>query len=203
MALICQRMEPLMPAMPFSNIAHSRPAETMAALGLLSGLLSAGWGQAFTLEPLKPIASLFVLDPEVLPIGFFYGMALGAGMAVWARKPWAAIIVLVTTMYAWSAAIHTAERLQRNSGEDIFLVAASLCAGAVGAGLTHLGCSLFSAELRRPWRIGLTCVVGAIAGLLFYMGERKILDERLLYLVWQPAVAFCIGLALPRQSQDA
>jgi len=45
--------------------------------------------------------------------------------------------------------------------------------------------------------------VGAIAGLLFYMGERKILDERLLYLVWQPAVAFCIGLALPRQSQDA
>ncbi len=203
MALICQRMEPLMPAMPFSSTARSRPAETMAALGLLSGLLSAGWGQAFTLEPLKPIASLFVLDPEVLPIGFFYGMALGAGMAVWARKPWAAIIVLVTTMYAWSAAIHTAERLQRNSGEDIYLVAASLCAGAVGAGLTHLGCSLFSAELRRPWRIGLTCVVGAIAGLLFYMGERKILDERLLYLVWQPAVAFCIGLALPRQSQDA
>lgn len=192
-----------MPAMPFSNTARSRPAETMAVLGLLSGFLSAGWGQAFTLEPLKPIASLFVLDPEVLPIGFFYGMALGAGMAVWARKPWAAIIVLVTTMYAWSAAIYTAERLQRNSGEDAYLVAASLCAGAVGAGLTHLGCSLFSAELRRPWRIGLTCIVGAIAGLLFYMGERKILDERLLYLVWQPAVAFCIGLALPRQSQDA
>jgi hypothetical protein len=76
-------------------------------------------------------------------------------------------------------------------------------AGAVGAGLAHLGFALFSAELRRPWRIGLTCAVGAIAGMLFYMGERKILDERLLYLLWQPAVAFCIGLGLPRPSQGA
>ena len=39
--------------------------------------------------------------------------------------------------------------------------------------------------------------------MLFYLGERKYVDERLLYLVWQPAVAFCIGLGLPRQSQDA
>jgi hypothetical protein len=37
--------------------------------------------------------------------------------------------------------------------------------------------------------------------MLFFMGERKILDDRLLYLVWQPAVAFCIGLGLPRQGQ--
>ena len=192
-----------MPAMPFSDTARSRPAETMAVLGLLSGFLSAVWGQTYDLEALQPLAIVFLLAPGALPIGFFYGAALGVGMAVWARKPWAAIIVLVTTMYAWSAAVHTAVRLQRNSDEDAYLVAASLCAGAVGAGLTHLGCALFSAELRRPWRIGLTCVVGAIAGLLFYMGERKILDERLLYLVWQPAVAFCIGLALPRQSQDA
>ena len=192
-----------MPAMPFSNTARSRPAETMAALGLLSGVLSAVWGQTYDLEALQPLAIVFLLAPGALPIGFFYGAAMGVGMAVWARKPWAAIIVLVTTMYAWSAAVHTAVRLQRNSDEDAYLVVASLCAGAVGAGLTHLGCSLFSAELRRAWRIGLTCVVGAIAGLLFYMGERKILDERLLYLVWQPAVAFCIGLALPRQSQDA
>jgi hypothetical protein len=203
MALICQRMEPLMPAIPFSNTARSRPAETMAALGLLSGFLSAVWGQTYDLEALQPLAIVFLLAPGALPIGFFYGAALGVGMAVWARKPWAAIIVLVTTLYAWSAAVHTAVRLQRNSGEDAYLVAASLCAGAVGAGLTHLGCSLFSAELRRPWRIALTCVVGAIVGMLFYMGERKILDERLLYLVWQPAVAFCIGLGLPRQSHGA
>ena len=45
--------------------------------------------------------------------------------------------------------------------------------------------------------------VGAVAGMLFFLGERKILDERLLYLVWQPAVAFCIGLGLARQSQGS
>jgi hypothetical protein len=196
-------MEPDMPAMSLSSTLRSRPAETMAALGLVSGFLSAGLGQTYDLEVLQPLAIVFLLAPGAMPIGFFYGVALGVGMAAWARKPWAAIIVFVTTMYAWSAAVHTAVRLQRNSGDDAYLVAASLCAGAVGAGLTHLGCTLFSAELRRPWRIGLTCVVGAIAGMLFYLGERKILDERLLYLVWQPAVAFCIGLGLPRQSQVA
>ena len=107
-------------------------------------------------------------------------------------------------MYAWSAAIHTAIRLQRNTGDDVNLVAASLGAGAVGAGLTHLGCSLFAADLRRPWwRLALTCAVGAAFGMFFYLGERKIVDERLLYFVWQPAVAFCIGLGLPRQSPSA
>ena len=67
-----------------------------------------------------------------------------------------------------------------------------------------MGCALFAADLRRPpWRIALTCAVGAVAGLLFYLGERKYVDERLLFFVWQPAVAFCIGLGLPRQSQSA
>jgi fumarate reductase subunit D len=180
-----------------------RPAEVLAALGLVSGFLSAGWGQAFALEELKPVAIVFFLDPAMMPIGFFFGAAVGIGVAAWARKPWAALVLLVTTMYAWSAAIHSAVRLQRNSGDDPYLVAASLCAGAVGAGLTHLGCSLFASELRRPWRIVLTCAVGAVAGMLFYLGERKVLDERLLYLIWQPAVAFCIGLGLPRQSSNA
>ena len=139
---------------------------------------------------------MFFLDPGALPIGFFYGVAMGIGMAAWVRKPWAAIIVLITTMYAWSAAIHTADPAAAQHRTTIaYLVAASLCAGAVGAGLTHLGCALFAADLRRPpWRIALTCVVGAVAGMLFYLGERKYVDERLLYFVWQPAVAFCIGL---------
>jgi hypothetical protein len=203
MARICQQVEPIVPAMPNSSALRNRPAVTMAALGLVSGFLSAGWGLTYDLEVLQPLAIVFFLAPGAMPIGFFYGAAMGVGMAVWSRRPWGAIVVLLTTMYAWSAAIHTAVRLQRDRGEDAYLIAASLCAGAVGAGLTHLGCALFSVELRRPWRIGLTCVVGAVAGMLFYMGERKILDERLLYVVWQPAVAFCIGLGLPRRSQDA
>jgi hypothetical protein len=117
-------------------------------------------------------------------------------VAAWAHKAWAALVVLVVTMYAWSAAIHTAIRLQRNAGDDPHLLLASLCAGAVGAGLTHLGCAFFASGLRQPWRIALSCVIGAAAGLLFFLGERKLVDERLLYLVWQPAVAYFIGLGL-------
>src|SRR5215813_7767813 len=175
----------------FDSLRH-RPASLLMGLGLISGSLSATFGQSFTLTELQPLGMVFLLDPGAMPIGFFYGAALGLGMAVAMRTTWAAIIVPVTTMYAWSAAVHTAIRLQRTTGDDAHLVAASLCAGAVGAGLTHLGCALFASDLRRPWRICLTCAVGALAGLLFFMGERKIVDERLLYLIWQPAVAFCI-----------
>jgi hypothetical protein len=217
-------MEQPMPAMPLSSTLRGRPAGTLAALGLVSGLLSAAWGQTYDLEVLQPLAMVFLLAPGALAIGAFYGATLGVGMAAWTRTPWAGIIVLVTTMYAWSAAIHTAVRLQDNTGGDAYLVAASLCAGAVGAGLTHLGCALVAYGSHRTWRIrdlvtitlaviksvarelrwrlALTCAVGAALGMLFYLGERKIIDERLLYLVWQPAVAFCIGLGLPRQSQD-
>lgn len=185
-----------MPATTLSSVMRDRPAETLAALGLISGALSAAWGQSLEFAVLQPLAALFLLTPGALAIGFFYGTALGLGVAGWARKPWAALVVLVVTMYAWSAAIHTAVRLQRNAGDDPHLIAASLCAGAVGAGLTHLGCAPFASGLRQPWRIALSCIVGAAAGALFFLGERKLIDERLLYVVWQPVVAFVIGLGL-------
>jgi hypothetical protein len=187
-----------MGAMSLFDTLRQRPAALLMGLGLISGSLSAAWGETFTLGGLQPLGMVFLLDPAALPIGFFYGAALGLGMALALRQMWAAILVPVTTLYAWSAAVHTAIRLQRNSGDDAHLVAASLCAGAVGAGLTHLGCSLFASNLRWPWRICVTATVGAAAGMLFFLGERKMLDERLLYVIWQPAVAFCIGLWLPR-----
>jgi hypothetical protein len=185
-----------MPAMPPRSMIRERPAEVLATLGLVSGTLSATWGQSLEFETLQPLAMALLLTPGALPIGFFYGMAMGLGVAAWAHKAWAALVVLVVTMYAWSAAIHTAIRLQRNAGDDPHLLLASLCAGAVGAGLTHLGCAFFASGLRQPWRIALSCVIGAAAGLLFFLGERKLVDERLLYLVWQPAVAYFIGLGL-------
>ena len=108
---------------------RQRPADILAALGLVSGLLSGFWGAGLELPVLQPLATLFALDAAMLPIGFFYGVAMAIGIAAWARKPWAAIIV-ITTIYAWSAALHTAIRLQRNTDDDVYLVAASLCAGA-------------------------------------------------------------------------
>lgn len=188
-----------MAASRLSTYLRDRPADTFAALGLVAGTLSAIWGQSFELEPLRPLARLFLLEPTVLTVGFFYGAALGLGVAAWTRRALPLLVVPIATMYAWSAAIHTAIRLQRNVGDDAHLIAASLCAGAVGAGLTHLGCALLVADLRRPWRrVALTCAVGAAAGMLFFLGERKLVDERVLFFVWQPAVAFCIGLGFPR-----
>lgn len=175
---------------------RGRPAIVMAGLGLLSGILSATIG--LNLEPawLKPVAPLFFLDVGALPVGFFFGAAVALGMWFWNGKAWSVPVLLVTTMYAWSAAIQVAIRTQRHAGDDPHLIAASLGAGAVGAVLTHLGCALFARELRRPARIALTCIVGAVVGMLFYLGERKFIDERLLYVMWQPAVAFCIGAGL-------
>lgn len=179
---------------------RERPAGTLTALGLISGALSAAWGQSIEIHALEPVATVFLLTPGALPIGAFYGAAMGLGIAAWARKPWAALVVFIATMYAWSAAIHAAIRLQRNAGDDAHLIAAGLCAGAIGAGLTHLGCALFAGGLRQPWRIALSCLVGAAAGILFFLGERRLIDERLLYLVWQPVVAFVIGLGLRQRA---
>jgi hypothetical protein len=173
-----------------------RPALAVAGLGLVSGLLSATVG--FDLEPawLRPVGAVFFLDAGPVPIGFFYGVAIGLGVWLATGNAWTLPVLPVVVMYAWSAAIQVAIRLQRNIDDDPHLIAASLAAGAVGAGITHAGCALFAPGLRRPARIALTCIVGAVAGLLLFMGQRKWLDERLLFVIWQPAVAFCIGLGL-------
>jgi hypothetical protein len=39
--------------------------------------------------------------------------------------------------------------------------------------------------------------------MLFYLGERNYIDPRLLYVVWQPAVAFAIGVGLAGRSQQS
>ena len=96
-----------MPATALSAYLRQRPADALAALGLLSGLLSGFWGAGLELPVLQPLATLFFLDAAMLPIGFFYGVAMAIGIGFWVRKPWAAIIV-ITTIYAWSAALHTA-----------------------------------------------------------------------------------------------
>jgi hypothetical protein len=176
----------------------------MAALGLISGLLSGTVGYSVELEWLRPVGLVFLLDAGPVPIGAFFGLAIALGVGMGTRNPWALPVLPVVVMYAWSAAIQIAIRLQRSADDDPHLIAASLAAGAVGAGLTHLGTAIFAPELRRLRWIALTCLAGALAGLLLFAGQRKWVDERLLFMIWQPLVAFCIGLGLGRRSdQDA
>lgn len=183
---------------PISIAAWRRPQLAMPALGLVSGLLSAAVGLNVEVEWLKPIGAVFLLDAGPMPIGLFFGAVVAVGVWLSTASWWALPVLPVTTLYAWSAAIQVAIRLQRTADDDPHLVAASLASGAVGAAITHLGCALFAPELRRPVRIAATCAVGALAGMLLFLGQRQIVDERLLFVVWQPAVAFCIGLGLSR-----
>jgi hypothetical protein len=177
---------------------RARPGLTMAALGLVSGVLSAVIGFDWELVWLRPIAAIFFLDAGPLPTGLLFGIAVAVSVWLSTGNGWAIPVLPVMILYAWSAAIQVAIRVQGNEDDTPHLVAASLAAGAVGAGITHLGCATFAPELRRPARIAVTCVVGALAGLLLFAGQRKLVDERLLFLVWQPAVAFCIGLGIER-----
>jgi hypothetical protein len=181
---------------------RGRPDVTIAGFGLLSGVASATWATRgiSSVDWLQPIAAVFALAPELLPIGLYFGAAVAAGVWMHTRNWWCVPVLLVTTMYAWSAAIQVAIRTQRHTGDDPHLITASLTAGAVGAGLTHLGCAPFAAGLRNPVRILVTCAVGAVAGMLFYLGERKLVAEWWLYVVWQPAVAFAIGMGLAIRS---
>ena len=115
-------------------------------------------------------------------------------------------MLLITTIYAWSAAIQTAIRLHQIGGGDsghVGPLLGGLGAGAVGALLTQLGAAQFAPELRQLRGLALTSAVGSAAGLLFYFGDRNIIDARWLFVVWQPAVACCIGLGLGARTSRA
>jgi hypothetical protein len=172
-----------------------RPAAVLAALGLVSGILSAWFGATFEPAWLKQLGHVFFVEGSMVPIGVFYGVALVAG--AWLVTGLRTVpVLLLTTLYAWSAAIYTATGVITTSNNDVRLILGSLAAGAVGAGLTHLGCALLFAELRDLRRMAVTIAIGALVALLYYAGERDIVDIRWLFVIWQPAVAACIGAGL-------
>lgn len=178
------------------------PAMILGGLGLASGVASGLMGADWSLDALQPIADLFFLHASLLPIGVYYATAMGLGLWLLTRRPAPSAVAFLVTLYAWSGAIHVAIRLQRNVGDEWHLIAASLAAGAVGAGLTHLGVSIAMPQTRRWLAFAITIATGAIFGLLFYCGERELIDKRALFIVWQPAVAFVIGLAAGRPISD-
>ena len=176
-----------------------RPDLTLAAFGVVSGILSATLGFMFEPEWLKPVANLFWLEPGMVPIGVFYGVALGLGIALCTGRQWAAPLTLVATMIAWSAAIHVAiavVKLGDGTPDAPRNLLAGVAAGAVGAALTHIGVTPLAAGLRRIASFGLTTLAGTLCGTLYGLEEMHVIPARTLYIVWQPAVAWCVGLAI-------
>jgi hypothetical protein len=175
----------------------------MAALGLGSGILSAAVGFEARIDVLDVPGRFFFLSAEMMPIGLFFAAVIAFGIAAWEQPAWAPPVTFVITMYAWSAAIQTAIWMHRIGGGDATHTGpllAGFFAGLVGAALTHLAAALFARDLRDSSHVLRTCLVGAVVGLLFYLGSRSIIDARILFVAWQPAVAYCIGLGLARKA---
>jgi hypothetical protein len=177
---------------------RDRPAMILGSLGLAAGIVSALIGTERPLEALQPIANVFLMHASLLPIGMCFAAAVGTGLWLIHRRFWPSLCAGILTLYAWSGAVHIAIRTQRNIGDEAHLVAAGLAAGAFGAAVTHLGASLALPQARRWRAFALTVATGALFGLVFYAGERGLLDRRALFVLWQPVVAFVIGLAAGR-----
>jgi hypothetical protein len=188
-----------MKPVPLLKSWRDYPALVLASLGLVSGILSAVVGFEVRVDVLDWPGSLFFLSAEMMPIGLFFAAVMAFAIAAWESPAWAPVITFVGTLYAWSAAIQTALFMHKIGGGDASHAGPLLggvCAGFVGAALTHLSVALFAHELFDRTHAARTCLVGTIAGILFYFGSRNLIDARILFLVWQPAVAYAIGLGL-------
>ena len=134
---------------------------------------------------------------------FFFGAAVALGLwALGGQASGPCRCILVTTMYAWSAAIQAGIRLQRNADDDPHLIAASL-----GAGRGRR-------RADAPWRA--LCSRASCAGRRASLSPRRRRGRRACcsiwasaststnvccMSIWQPAVAFCIGMGLADAAQ--
>jgi hypothetical protein len=172
----------------------------MGVLGLISGALSAWLGFEFGPHWLRRLGAVFLLEAEMVPIGACFAAAVALGLWLAAGRAVVLPVAALATLYAWSAALHTAIGIITAEG-DARLIAGCLAAGGVGAATTQLGAGIVLRELWRPWMLARTTLIGAVLGLLYYALERSIHDSRLLFLLWQPAIAYAIGTGLTRRAQ--
>jgi hypothetical protein len=182
--------------------AAARPPWALGALGLASGALSAGIGFEFAPRWLQWPGAPFLLTAEMVPIGAFFAAAIALGLWLVSHRAIVLPVAALATLYAWSGALHAAIGIVTGPG-DARLIAGCLAAGAVGAAATQLGASIVLPELRRPWLLARTTAAGAALGLIYYAAEHTILDGRVLFLVWQPAIAYAIGTGLAPRARVA
>lgn len=167
------------------------PVLWLAGLGLVSGLLS-----SFLPNVVEHIK---LLGTPVYP-GVLFGLVIAFGLHRWGKAPlWAAVLAIVITIIAWAAAVRGFELVTNKASSHIYLGA--LVAGAVGAAGTMMAGAVSLPALRRAPDWLLIIGVGAVAGLLVVpdlegSGDRSFL---LLFMIWQAAIAGCIGFALTRR----
>jgi hypothetical protein len=125
-----------------------------------------------------------------LAYGPFFALAMAWGTGWYIANPWSALVVLaIVELASIVAGVVFGLVLFLTYGLTHGSVGGLLAAGAVGAGITHLGFAIYNRSLRQAKWLALTCCVGAAASLLVYLAPL------LLLVIWQPAVAYCIALA--------
>ena len=173
-----------------TSLKVSPPVFWLAGLGALSGLLS-------SIAP-EAVEHIKILGVPVYP-GSLFGLVIAFGVYRWGKASWwVAVLALVVTLAAWIAAMRGFYAVTGDATSNIYL--GGLVAGAIGAAGTMLGGAITLPALRRLPEWLLTVGVGAVAGLLVGFDERILGASFLpLFLVWQAAVAACIGYALTRR----
>jgi hypothetical protein len=171
-----------------------RPALWMALLGVISGIIS-------TYAP-NYTEDIAVLDVPVLP-GIIFGLVIAYGIFRWGKANWiGALLALVFIAITWVSAVRGFYGITDDGQSDLY--AGAFVAGAIGAAGTMLGGALTVKTLRRPSSWILTILAGAIAGMLVVpLAQSSDTNFLLLFIVWQAAVAVCVGYALTNNANKS
>lgn len=185
----------------------------MAVLGGLAGVISAVMPDPVA-NILQPVSPFFLLDDASVHPGLLFGLVIALG--VWwegERRAWIVGLMVLIIMFAWSAGLNTAFWVYEIKDVQVFFgkaaygstvneatatikLLAGLLGGIVGAAVTVLGCALVIPSLREITPVGLTILVGGLAGLLLYPfldGWNETLSLLLLFAIWQASVGACLG----------
>jgi hypothetical protein len=190
--------------------ARARAIATMAALGLLTGLISC--------VP-SPLPDMRLDEPEILinarTIPLHAGIAFGAMLAgiawLWLTRDLVkCLLVFAFGIIAWLVAVNTANEVMsiivssnlfgttpgaKDNREILGLLLGGLAGGAAGSSLAAFGLGFAAPSLRRMQPALPIVATGAVVGLLLYPAAD--LDFLPLLLIpWQALVAAAIAYAL-------
>jgi len=194
--------------------SSARAVATMAAIGVLTGLISS---IPSPLPEIRLDGDGLLLNAEAVPLHAGIAFAAGIAFSLWLwvkRDSGRCLLAMALILVGWLAAVNTANDVyQALVGSDLFgtvqgakanraalgLLLGGLAGGAVGAGLTAFGSGIPAEAIRRPRNWITVVVAGAVLGLMLYPAAN--LNMLPLVLVpWQALVAASIGYVLTRST---